>query len=176
MIQLIKIFLVFLFVLLISSCSQIKLQSHWRMDPIDIEKDSTGWEGVAGEYHEDPSFVTSAVNNDSVLQLLVRFNDPMFARMLYSRGFTVWFDKSENFGIDYMGRIADNYSPERRVQNDSQKPRQFSNFKPLGSDDFTVLEKETGKYFSLSDFNNLEARLEVAKQIYSLELITEDSL
>jgi len=94
----------------------------------------------------------------------------MFARLLYSRGFTVWFDKNENFGIVYMGRIADNSAPGRRIQNDSQRARQFSNFKSLGSDDFTVLEKETGKYFVLSEFRNLDARLGFTEQIYSLEL------
>jgi len=170
MIQVIRTIIVFIFILVIASCSQIKLQSQWRTNPVNIDGEASDWKDVAVEYHKDPSFITAAVNNDSTLQLMVRFSDPLFARMLFSRGFTVWFDKSENFGIDFMGRFNQNMDPDRRFNRDSRQMKTFSNFKSLESNDFTVIEKKSGEYFSLSDFKDLEASLGIAKQMFCLEI------
>ena len=165
----IRIIFSILMIILLASCSQLKLQSQWHPTPEDISVNSKEWEQIPFAYHEDPAFVTGAINNDSTLSFTIRFNDPMFARLMISRGFTVWFDKEEFFGIDYMGRVRGNIQRERPFVHDSTRARNFDWFKTLNSEEFTALDQKNGEYLALSDIKNLEAGLRKNSEMFILD-------
>lgn len=149
------------------SCSGLKIQSQRSALPLQVDGDARDWQELEMVYHENPPFVVGTANNDTTLHLMFRFNDARFARMLLSRGFTIWFDKSETCGLDYMGRM-----PDMVQGRDGNVPRYVTQrpIQTLTSDDFTALQKETGAFLSLSEIPHLEAAFAAEQGLYCLEI------
>ncbi len=165
--------LLLLFTGLLSSCSKTKIQSYFSDAAIQIDGSAADWEKVPLFFNEKPAFVFGAVNDTSRLDLMIRFNDPALAQMMYRRGFVLWFDDDEKFGLNFNGRNMPGISQNRRRQNpDSLRKRSFGNKRiplSLSLQDFDVILKGSVRNINQSDVLYLNAASGVEEGLYCFE-------
>ncbi len=93
-------------------CGGKTVQSHWKTSEITIDGRSNDWSKYPTEYYDKDNlqFVLGVVNNDSSLDMLIKFNDARLARMFERRGVTLWLNgdgkKDKIYGIQYIDPAA----------------------------------------------------------------------
>jgi hypothetical protein len=118
------ILLGFFLLLIFIGCGGKKLQSRWNDMELVVDGLGKDWPGYILEYTEKAgfAFVYAFANDEKSVNLMFRFEDKGFARMINTRGLTVWFDendkKNKNFGIYYRdpNAIEDAYADLERLK------------------------------------------------------------
>ena len=156
--------------LFLSACSRLEIQSTFRNQPMTIDGNSEDWADVPLLYNKVPPLMFGAVNDSSSLELVLVFRDESLARMMISRGFSIWFDDDESFGIDCMGGMGSWRRTIPGYKPDSASSRRNHRFRPLNSGDFTAIDKKADSYIPASEIDGLDAAFSVENGYYCLEL------
>lgn len=140
----------FIFIIFIG-CSEQKAQSYWLNKTISVDGNGEDWKDIPLTYNEDLMLVYGFANNDTSLNLLIRFRDPGLVHKLSRRGMTLWFnennEKERIFGIHYIDKSV--RSPQPGMEGDSGKnlaPNQRSSYKqqtfvPTGT--FSLVQRDS---------------------------------
>ena len=84
--------------------SQLKLDSRWSPQQINIDGDESDWQGAL-TYVDGKNVSIGMKNDGEFLYLCLVSTDRMLQRQMMMRGFTVWFDpdggKEKTFGIRF---------------------------------------------------------------------------
>ncbi len=92
--------------LILAACSQKSVQSHWAEQTIETEGFSNDWPASAMQINEELKLVYGVVNDENTLNILIRFQDPLLARRISTRGFNIWFDREKRTGIQFINYAA----------------------------------------------------------------------
>ncbi len=164
------IFIFLMSALLLTSCSSLKIQSVYRKQAVTIDGKSGDWAHVPLIFNETPPMMIGAQNDSSVLEIVLVFRNSNLLQVLLRRGFSIWFDEDEQFGIDYMGRMPSLNENGYSAQNEPSYSGPPPGFHSLNSSDFTAIDQTTNRYMALQDIKNLAAALSLDHNNYCLEL------
>jgi uncharacterized membrane protein YgcG len=95
-------------ILFINGCGGEKFQSHWKKSDIMVDGQVEDWTNYPVAYYEkdDTRIVLGFANDDTSLNIMIRFRDHRIARLFERRGVILWFDgknqKDKEFGIQYV--------------------------------------------------------------------------
>ncbi len=159
--------------LILSACSKAKIKSTIVDTAIQIDGSASDWENVPLFFNKKPPFVLGAVNDTNKLSLMLRFNDPTLAQMMYRRGFNIWFDDEEQFGLNFSGR-RQSIRPQgrQRVNTDSLNRNRFQNMGfplSLSLQDFDVFLKGSVRNVNQTDVRYLSAASGVEEGLFCFE-------
>jgi uncharacterized membrane protein YgcG len=151
------------------------INSTWKSQDIVIDGHANDWEGIPLQYQEDMKVVYGIINDETVINAMIRFNDERLARMFSMRGFTLWFnennDEEEQIGIHYRDdAMRDQFRSLSRKNNrnsqyeDQQSPRLQ---KPKG--DFTLANNESLFIMPLTDQPGFNAAADENEGIFCFE-------
>jgi hypothetical protein len=98
-----------LFILIIlNGCKDTSMKSEWKKSEITVDGDSDDWPDYSLKFLEwdDIQAILGIINNETSLNLMIRFRDKRLARMIEARGLVLWFkEKNEkNLGINYVNK------------------------------------------------------------------------
>lgn len=159
----------FIVAALISSCSTVKIQSVVSDAEIQIDGSAGDWENIPLFFNKKPAFVLGAVNDTAKLNLMIRFNDPSLAQMMFRRGFNLWFDNANKFGLHFNGRSFNRMQDGRqRKQKDSLKNRSLRKM-GLSLQDFDVILKGSQRNINQTDILYLNAASGVEEGLFCFE-------
>lgn len=97
---------------LILGCSGEKVHSQPKMNKIEIDGHDADWSDYKTKYYEkdDLRIVLGVVNDDSTLDVMIRFRDFRLARLFRHRGMTLWVNgenrKRKTLGIHFVNEAA----------------------------------------------------------------------
>ena len=158
------LFISMILILLLNGCSKQQIESSYIPGKITVDGDGSDWESHPLTYDEDFNFVYGALNNDSTFYIMFRFNDFRMARIMGSRGITLWLDKEKKFGIRYQDMRLEGMAGNR---NDRRNPGAMKIFIPGGT--FTIVAEDTVLYPSLQDYPGLKAAFNVHEGLFCFE-------
>lgn len=105
-----KLFPVLIFTTIIfvgGGCKTQTMPSHRFDQPIEVDEQTTDWQGVAMTTLAESGAVLGIGNDDENLYILLRFRDPQWVGIIRRGGITFWFDikggKAKEFGLVYNG-------------------------------------------------------------------------
>jgi hypothetical protein len=152
-----------------------KIDSHWNDTTLKIDGLSTDWEGIPLHYNKDMKVMYGLVNNDSILVLMVRFNDQQLARMFSMRGTTVWFndanEKENKIGIHYVDRSLrrlDFNRPQRQEAN-AERESSFQAQAIIPKGQFTLAKNDSLTDISLTSIEGINAAVDYQDGLYCYE-------
>lgn len=170
---LIPLTMLFFLTMGLSSCSKVKIQSYPANSIVQIDGSAADWENVPLVFNEKPAVVFGAVNDTGKLDLMMRFNDPALAQMMFRRGFKIWFDKDKKFGLNFLGRTPPRMPEGRRLMvNDSLRSRRFQKMgfpASLSLRDFDVVIKGAVRNIYQVDIPLLNAAYGVEGGLFCFE-------
>lgn len=163
-----------LLVLNLLSCGET-IESTWRTEPLTVDGDGRDWNPYPLQYNEEMNLVYGFVNDDSVLYLMIRFNDQQLARMMAVRGFTFWANNSDDekklLGIHYLDEnlrenLAETYRSRQRQRNQTNDPSQKEIY-PKGL--FTLAMNDSLTDSEIKDFYGMNASAGLDHGLYCYE-------
>jgi len=93
--------------ILLLSCKNTEVQSHWSAEPVKVDGEMTEWPSGSTVYFEDSGVQLGLRNDNQNLYILFRFSNQAWARSIRMGGVTLWLDNSgknkKDFGIRYAG-------------------------------------------------------------------------
>ncbi|OPX35134.1 hypothetical protein B1H10_01960 [candidate division KSB1 bacterium 4484_188] len=113
---------------LVFGCSGEKLHSQPKMNKIEVDGRDADWSDYKTNYYEKENMriVLGVVNDDSSINILIRFRDFRLARMFERRGVTLWLNsenkKKKTLGIHYINE-ASKYMAERQKLKEWMKEK-----------------------------------------------------
>jgi hypothetical protein len=152
------------------------IDSHWKDKPIEVDGKSEDWKGIPLYYEEDQNVIYGIVNDDSTLNILIRFNDSRLAHMFSRRGMILWLndenEKEKKIGFHYQeqfipGERADFMERERFNRNEDQKGEMRSPMPPQGS--FSLAINDSITEISIKNVNGLAAAAGLENGLYCYE-------
>lgn len=102
---------------LVFGCSGEKLHSQPKMNKIEVDGRDADWSDYKTNYYEKENMriVLGVVNDDSSINILIRFRDFRLARMFERRGVTLWLNsenkKKKTLGIHYINEASKYMAP-----------------------------------------------------------------
>ena len=168
-----SVIILILVTLALSSCSKAKIQSYTSDMVIKIDGSASDWENVPLFFNKKPAFVVGAVNDTNKLSLMLRFNDPSLTQMMFRRGFKIWFDEDEKFGLSFTGRTPYG-TPDmrRRMVGDSLRSRSPQNMRipvSLSLQDFEIVIKGSVRNIYQTDIPFLNAAFGYREGLFCFE-------
>ena len=103
------ILLVMAGVAVLSGCQSKKVISHWAASSVQVDGMMAESDWPAGEtsYFEKQEALIGLKNDSENLYVILRFRNPMWARLIGTSGLTMWLDvdgkKNRRYGIRYRG-------------------------------------------------------------------------
>ena len=92
---------------LLTGCNTQKVQTNWSAEPVQVDGEMTGWDGITLTYFEDVGAQLGLCNDNENLYILFRFSNQAWVRAIRMGGVTLWLDNSgknkKDFGIRYTG-------------------------------------------------------------------------
>ncbi|NOQ97869.1 MAG: hypothetical protein GQ561_06860 [Calditrichae bacterium] len=170
------IFFGIIMLIALNGCGGEKLESQWKDAQITVDGASDDWSEYVVHYFdkEDMEIVLGIANDDTSLNLMIKFRDQRLARMFERRGVTFWFDgndqKNKNFGIFYqnpqltMIEIPRGDMPGRR--ND-MNPDGGETFQPGGI--FSLIAQDTVELGG-TDIHGCKTKVDLKEGVYCYEL------
>ena len=151
------IYLLFMIFLLgATGCNSQKMQSAWAPDKIEIDGQMQDWSGNQTTYFEDEDILMGLANDSQNLYLLVRFNDPQWARMIKMSGLTVWIDpdggKDKIFGLRYTGGPS--------MEDFQQRQGDSARTMPEGENQFPGMDRFKDKMKERPEFAVVDSKSE----------------
>jgi len=93
--------------ILLLSCKNTEVQSHWSAEPVKVDGEMTEWPSGSTVYFEDSGVQLGLRNDSQNLYILFRFSNQAWARAIRMGGLTLWLDNSgkgkKDIGIRYNG-------------------------------------------------------------------------
>jgi hypothetical protein len=158
-------------------CGDEKLESQWIDSKIIVDGNADDWSDYPVKYFDkdDMEFIIGVVNNDSILNVMIRLRDQRMARMLEHRGVTFWFDregqKDKKFGILYKNPVMQPVAPFPQDEPHGSPPpdRNFdASYNPRG--EFSLLETDTLK-IPPQGLEGIRAKTGLKESIYCYEIM-----
>jgi uncharacterized membrane protein YgcG len=147
-------------------CSKQTVESIKPNTQIIIDGIGNDWEKYNLIFNEDLNFVFGALNTDSTLFLMFRFNDPSLARKFSTNGLTLWLDEEKEMGIHYQDiKLTDRLLNANPKQIRKRPIREA--FFPEGAFSITQNDKSL-ETENLSEFG-IEAQFEYVNGLYCFE-------
>jgi hypothetical protein len=126
------------------SCGET-IQSTWKNQPLVVDGNAKDWENLPLQYQEKMNLVYGIVNNESTLDIMIRFNDQRLAQIFSMRGFTVWFNgdnqEEKTLGIHYQDKNLSDLTRSRGFIRRPDRNRSPQAFEPKGQ--FTLAENDS---------------------------------
>jgi len=98
----------FFILIILDGCKNELLKSEWKKSQITIDGKSDDWPDYSLKFVERDNVqaILGIINNDTSLNLMIRFRDNRLARMIEARGLVLWFDEKNqnNLGIHYVNK------------------------------------------------------------------------
>jgi len=95
---------------LLTGCNTQEVQTNWSAEPVQVDGEMTGWDGITLTYFEDFGAQLGLSNDNEKLYILFRFNNQAWAQAIRMGGVTLWLDnsgkKKKDFGIRYTGGLS----------------------------------------------------------------------
>lgn len=92
---------------LLTGCNTQEVQTNWSPEPVPVDGEMTGWDGITLTYFEDVGAQLGLCNDNENLYILFRFSNQAWVRAIRMGGITLWLDnsgkKKKDFGIRYTG-------------------------------------------------------------------------
>lgn len=164
-----------LFMVMIGGCGNKQIQSNWKQSAIVVDGQVSDWSGYSSEYYEkdDIHILLAIINDDSSLNMMIRFNDQYLARMFERRGIVLWFDgnckKDKYYGVYYINPDAKNMIPPSFGMGGKRLPGVLERNQPLtpqGS--FSLINQDTLRIPSIG-ISGLQAKAGLARGAYCYE-------
>lgn len=163
-----------LFILIIlNGCKDKSIKSEWKESEITIDGNSADWPDYSLKFVEWDNIqaILGIINNDTSLNLMIRFRDKRLVRMIEAHGLILWFNekKKNNLGIyyvnnDFRNRIKSigSYRPNKGeiIRPPEEAPH------PAGS--FCVVQEDTNE-IPESGFRGILAAADVIDGSYCYE-------
>jgi hypothetical protein len=138
-------------ILLFNGCGGEKFQSHWKKSDIVIDGQVDDWTNYPAEYYEkdESRMIVGFANDDTSLNMMIRFRDHKLARLFERRGVTLWFDgnnkKDKEFGIQYVDPDAKNMGlPSMQMfGRDFRREQNIMDQTPELNGSFSLITKDT---------------------------------
>ena len=170
-----KIFLSILCIAFCIGCGKT-IDSHWKDKAIQIDGKSEDWKGIPLYYEEDQNVMYGIVNNDSTLNILIRFNDSRLAHMFSRRGMILWLndenEKEKKIGFHYQeqfipGERAGFMDRERFNRDEDQRGEMRTPMPPQGSFSLAINDSITER--SIKNVNGMAAAAGLENGLYCYE-------
>jgi hypothetical protein len=95
---------------LLTGCKTQEVRTHWSAEPVQVDGEMTGWDGMATTYFEELGVQLGLCNDSEKLYILFRFNNQAWAQAIRMGGVVLWLDnsgkKKKGFGIRYTGGLS----------------------------------------------------------------------
>jgi hypothetical protein len=169
-------FPIILLTLTLSGYAGEKFQSHWKNSEISVDGDANDWIDYPTQYYADSDIpmLLGVVNDDTSLNIMLKFRDLQVARMMEHRGFVLWLNgqdkKKKNFGILYKNtNMVPPGPPPSRVNDypDSSAHNFKPDFPPAGN--FSLITQDTTE-ISGNELGGLQARVKMENGVYCYEM------
>jgi hypothetical protein len=160
-----------LLLIVINGCGGEKLESQWKNEPITVDGLSDDWSEYAIHYFdkEDMQLVLGIANDDSTLNLMMKFRDQRLARMFESRGVTFWFNgdnrKDKDLGIFYHNSRSGMRATPPGANN--MNPDGRDSFQPEGI--FSLISQDTVELTEMAA-SGVETNRDVSEGVFCFEL------
>ncbi len=148
-------------------CSNQKIESIKPDSKILIDGIGNDWDKYNLIFNKDFNIVFGALNTDSSLYIMFRFNNPALARKCSLNGLTLWLDEEKKTGINYQ-----DYTLTDMLLNSD--PRELMNwpdnrgvFIPGGS--FSLINEDRTWESELIPAFDLNAQFELVNGLYCFE-------
>ena len=139
-----------LIIILVTACSNEKIESQWMTSPITVDGSGEDWSEYRQFFNEDWKIMYSTVNDDTSISLMMQFRDHQLARKINTRGLTLWLnsngDEKKNVGIHYedrklMNKILNDLADGKRITKPDN--RNFEMNKAIAlTGTFSVVDKD----------------------------------
>jgi hypothetical protein len=158
-------------------CGDEKLESQWIHSGVIVDGNADDWSDYPVKYFDKDGmeFIIGVVNNDSILNVMIRLRDQRMARMLEHRGVTFWINKEgkkeKQFGILYKNPVTQAVAPfPPDGPPGSPPPNQNfdASYKPRG--EFSLLETDTLK-IPPEGLKGIQGKTGVKESIYCYEIM-----
>lgn len=147
------------------ACSNQKINSEKPDTLIIVDGIGNDWEKYNLTFDEDLNIVFGALNTDSTIYLMFRFNDQVLARKFALRGLTLWLDEEKQTGINYRDENL-HFFPGRPRKDKKIIKQAYS---PNGA--FKLIKKDSLIDPSLDDYPNLKASFSLNDGLYCFEFM-----
>jgi hypothetical protein len=131
-----------------------------------VDGNGKDWEKFPLAFNEDFNFVYGALNTEEDIYLMFRFNDQRLARMLATRGGTIWIGENKHFGINYINENMQDFifDPSNRKTG---RPEREEYFHPAGN--FSVVGNDSVWASDLKQYPSLQAAFYMNDGLYCFE-------
>lgn len=148
--------------ILLLSCKNTEVQSHWSAEPVKVDGEMSEWSSGSTVYFEDSGVQLGLRNDSQNLYILFRFGNQAWARAIYRGGLTLWWDNSgknkKDFGIRYAGgpsisEMQRGEMPNRGGFWDSLTPEQqqrITDMQTASANQIIVINKKSDQEIAIS--------------------------
>ncbi len=147
---------------LLAGCKTQEVPTHWSAEPVQVDGEMTGWDGMPTTYFEDLGAQLGLSNDGENLYILFRFNNQTWARAIRMGGVTLWLDSSgkrnKNFGIRYAGGPSLSEFQKMRPSGEGgfrealtpEQQQRLSEMEKAGFDQITIIDKKGNQEMTVS--------------------------
>jgi uncharacterized membrane protein YgcG len=163
------------------------INSHWKDRTIKVDGNSEDWQGVPLHYDEDQKVMYGIINDDSTLNVMIRFNETGLARMFSMRGMILWLndenEEEKKIGFHYKERFTreqrNGIMDRKRFNgNGNQNAEIPTSIPPQGSFllaiNYSIIEKSIEKIDGLAAATGYENGLYCYE--FGIPLVSTDNL
>jgi len=154
-------------ILLSLACASQNIKSTKIDVPVVVDGDGNDWEKFPLAFDEDFNFIYGALNTESDLYLMFRFNDNRLASMISSRGGTIWIGQNKHFGIHYINESMRDLMFNSSGRKPGQPDRE-ERFQPAGT--FSIVGNDSVWTPDMEQYPSLEADFKMNDGLYCFEI------
>jgi hypothetical protein len=157
-------------------CSEEEAQSCWLNKSILVDGNGKDWKDIPLTFNEDLNLIYGMANNDTSVNLMIRFSDQDLANKLSRRGMTLWLNETNEeeklLGIHYVDESARELKPGKeggfdRNQTPDLRAGSQQPFVPGGT--FTLALKDSKTGTNIKNVRGLEAAAGYWDGLYCFE-------
>jgi hypothetical protein len=142
---------------LVAGCKTQEVQTHWSAEPVQVDGEMTGWDGMPTTYFEELGAQLGLCNDSEKLYVLFRFNNQAWARAIRMGGVTLWLDnsgkKKKDFGIRYTGGLPLSELQKMRPSDKGgfretltpEQQQRLAEMEEAVSDQITIIDKQSSQ-------------------------------
>jgi hypothetical protein len=142
---------------LVAGCKTQEVPTQWSAEPVQVDGEMTGWDGMPTTYFEELGAQLGLCNDGEKLYVLFRFNNESWARAIRTGGVTLWLDnsgkKKKDLGIRYTGGrslpgMHKSETTDRGGFRESLTPEQqqrLAEVEETASDQITIIDKKNSQ-------------------------------
>lgn len=108
---------------LITACSNNKINSQWQSGPVSIDGLSDDWDPAILTYEEKLKLVYGITNDQDKIRFIIQFKDRRLASRIDMYGMVIWLNKEKTCGIRYIDEMLHDQMRERILSGDGFNPR-----------------------------------------------------